>query len=77
METNISNHNPHRNEDIALYKGSSKSPSNEEKLSKVQGTRTPNPDLGLGSPSTPTSEPILIDNSSTLKRRKLDKEKHK
>lgn len=77
METKILNHNPHRNEDIALYKGSSKSPNDEEKLSKVQGTRTPNPDLGLGSPSTPMSEPILIDNSSTLKRRKLDKEKHK
>ena len=77
METNISNHNPHRNEDITLYKGSSKSPSIEEKLSKVQGTRTPNPDQGFGSPSTPTSEPILFDNSSTLKRRKLDKEKYK
>ena len=76
-ETKISNHNPHRNEDITLYKGSSKSPSIEEKLSKVQGTRTPNPDQGFGSPSTPTSEPILFDNSSTLKRRKLDKEKYK
>lgn len=79
-ETKITNPNLHKNEDVALYKGYSKSGSNEEKLSKVQGTHTPNPEqatYSMGSPSTPMSETLLFDNSSTLKRRKLDKEKHK
>lgn len=71
-ETKITNQNPHRNEDIALSKSIGNSPSNEEKLSKLQGSHTPNQQ-----PSTPTSGTILFDNSSTLKRRKLDKEKHK
>lgn len=77
---NLKTSSPSREADIELYTGSSQSPSDEQKQSKIQRSQTPNLEIStysMGSPTTPTSKTTLFGRSSTLKRRKLDNEKHK